>query len=47
MIASKRKLVNKQLFITSISFKLSNIAHLLSNADIDVENDIREKVYLL
>jgi len=40
MVALIGKLANKHLSITSISSKLSNMAHLPSNADMDVE-DIR------
>lgn len=35
------ELANKHLSITSISSKLSNMAYLLSNANIDIEDNIR------
>jgi len=41
MVVLIRELVNKQLSIISISSKLSNMAHLPSNADMEVKNNIR------
>ena len=43
IVVLMRELVNKQLSIISISSKLSNMAHLPSNADMEVKNNIRER----
>jgi len=41
MVVPIRELVNKQLFTSTISSKLSNIAHLPSAMDMDIDNITR------
>ncbi len=43
MVVPIRKLANKQLFTSTISSKLSNITHLLSTTDINIDNITRER----
>ena len=43
MVVSIKDLVNKKLSITTISSKLSNIAHLPSITEMDVDDIIRGK----
>jgi len=43
MVTPISELANKHLSITSISSKVSNMAYLLSNADMDIEDNIRER----
>jgi len=42
LVVPVRELANKQLSTSTISSKLSNIAHLLSTIDMDVDNITRE-----